>query len=172
MTMCQVDSPHTGRIYFAKIGNGVTKIGYSSRLGQRLQCHKRDVGQHVEVLFSVPGSLKREKAFHEHFADYRMALPNGWGMKGAPEHFRIPDNLLISTKEILGKEGGFSEASVPDVRLSIAIPAELHARLKRICFRRKISQQQIFEAALNLWLTAQGEPGLESVEKREKEGAQ
>lgn len=55
------------------------------------------------------------------------------------------------------------------IKASFFLTASDHRRLTELCHRNDWSQQQAFEYALHSWLTAQGEPGLESVERREKE---
>lgn len=58
------------------------------------------------------------------------------------------------------------------IKASFFLTANDHTRITELCLKNGWSQQQIFEYALHSWLVAQGEPGLESVEKREKEEAQ
>lgn len=73
------------------------------------------------------------------------------------------------------KQGAIAPKPKPKaekIKASFFLTADDHSRLTELCHRNNWSQQQVFEYALHSWLTAQGEPGLESVEKREKEGAQ
>ena len=58
------------------------------------------------------------------------------------------------------------------IKASFFLTANDHARLADFCLKNGYSQQKVFEYALNLWLITNGEPGLESVDRREKEEGQ
>lgn len=50
------------------------------------------------------------------------------------------------------------------VKQTVFIPRKVHQRLLEICLARNTKQQQIFMAALNNWLIAEGEPGIDELE--------
>ena len=51
-----------------------------------------------------------------------------------------------------------------DAKQTVFIPRKVHKRLKEICLEKNISQQQIFMAALDLYLKQEGEPSISELE--------
>lgn len=56
---------------------------------------------------------------------------------------------------------------VTKIKASFFLEPEDHALISEICFRRKISQQQVFEAALHGWLQTTGEGGLKKFKDKQ-----
>jgi hypothetical protein len=58
------------RVYFAQAGeDGLIKIGYSTKIGQRLQALQVEAGRPVRMLGSVPGNTGVEMQWHDYFID-------------------------------------------------------------------------------------------------------
>jgi hypothetical protein len=54
------------------------------------------------------------------------------------------------------------------VRQTFFLPRPVHRRLREICLDKGISQQDIFRAALDMYLTREGEPTMEEIEAKAK----
>jgi len=54
------------------------------------------------------------------------------------------------------------------VRQTFFLPRPVHRRLREICLDKGISQQDIFRAALDLYLTREGEPTMAEIEAKAK----
>jgi hypothetical protein len=81
-----------------------------------------------------------------------------------------------SSLAILPSSGDVREPMIPQprptdeskpVKNTFFIPRRVHRRLKEICLAREISQQTMLTAALDMWLIAQGEPGIKELESGE-----
>jgi hypothetical protein len=54
------------------------------------------------------------------------------------------------------------------IKASFFLYPETHDRLADLCHRQRLSQQQVFEAALDAWFQAMGEEPMREVIEREK----
>jgi hypothetical protein len=61
----------TGVVYFIKRGDEV-KIGFTNDLAKRLTNLRTATTEPMEVILTIPGTLKLEGYFHEKFADLRI----------------------------------------------------------------------------------------------------
>lgn len=80
----------------------------------------------------------------------------------------LPDATVTEAKLPSPRKAKAPKPLGSKVKASFFLYPETHDRLADMCHQHKISQQQVFEAALDAWFQAMGEEPLREVIEREK----